>query len=295
MQVELEKIPIRYNVYDYCFTACNNMEKEIPQQRHNHFEAVLALKNNFIHTVNGTARQPQVGEVVLLRPQDCHSATPIDDSAEHICRDFYIEQELFREACDYISPTLYTTVMSKKDPPSFCFSPEELDAFEKSLDFSYVYIMGKDYGLFQSSKRIVTCRLIGAYVSKKLSNEQELPSCLTKLLLNMQEDVAGEKSVSDLAKDIGYSPDYLSRLFKNYFGKSIEQHIIERRIYDSLPKLLHTEKNIDEIAEEAGWDYSGNYIIHFKRIYGITPAKYRKQYRETMAGRVGRDALVAPF
>lgn len=285
MEIDLSTIPIRYNTYDFCFTACNRMEEDIPLQRHNHFEAVVTLRNNYVHTVNGESRRPEPGEVVILRPQDCHSAHKLDGDGEHVCRDFYIEQDLFREACDYISPTLFLTLMSKKDPPTFCFSPEELECFEKSLDFSYLYILGKDYELFQSSKRIVTCRLIGTYVGKKLCGEQALPNCLKKLLLNMQNAPDGQKTVAEMAAESGYSPDYLSKLFRSYFGKSIEQHLIERRIYDSLPKLLHSGKSVEQIARESGWEYSGNYIIHFKRLYGITPARYRRQYINALRGR----------
>lgn len=268
---------IRRDAFDGYYTACNK-GMEIPLERHEHFETVITLKNNFIHTVNGVSERPEVGDVVILRPQDFHSAHPIDDSAEHICRDIYIEPKLFKEACDYISPTLFVKIMAEKNPPSFHLNESELTSFEESVDFSYLYAMAKDYDVYKSVMRIVACTLIGLYVKKSFGSEKPLPECLTKLLLNLQHSNYGKISVAEKAKEVGYSPDYLNRIFKNYFNKSIEKYIIESRIYDSLNLLLQTDMPISEIASEMGWACAGNYINNFKSIYNVTPAKFRKEY-----------------
>lgn len=261
------------------FTACNT-EMDIPLERHEHFEAVITLKNNFIHTVNGVSFQPEVGDVVILRPQDSHAAKPIDDISEHICRDIYIDPQLFKEVCDFLSPTLFVKIMTHHSPPSFRMSETELRAFEESVELSYLYAMAKDYEFFKSVKRIITCRVIGAYVKKSFGSEKPLPESLTKLLTQLQGEDAYKKSIALTAAGLGYSPDHLNRLFKEYFGRSIEQYLIERRIYDSLTFLLQTDMPINDIAAKMGWECPGNYIKHFKKLYGVTPAKYRKEIRD---------------
>lgn len=269
----------RVDTSDEWYYTAVNKGMVIPLERHVHFETVITLKNNFIHTVNGTAFRPAVGDVVILRPQDCHSAYPIDDSGEHICRDIYIDQRLFKEACDYISPTLFVKIMTAKDPPSFHLDESELASFEQSVDFSYLYAMAKDYGVYKSVKRIVACNLIGLYVKKSFDSEKNVPECLEKLLLKLQNTSLHKTNIAQTAKEIGYSSDYLNRLFKEHFGKSIEQYIIECRICDSLTPLLQTEMSVNEIALKMGWECTGNYINHFKKIYNTTPAKYRKENR----------------
>ena len=268
----------RTNTADGYYTAVNK-GMLIPLERHGHFETVITLKNNFIHTVNGVSFRPGVGDVVILRPQDCHSAYPIDDTAEHICRDIYINQRLFKDACDYISPTLFVRIMTSKNPPSFHLDEEELAAFEQSVDFSYLYAMAKDYEVYKSVKRIVACSLIGLYVKKSFESEKDVPECLEKLLMKLQNETLRKTNIAQTAKEIGYSADYLNRLFKEHFGKSIEQYVIECRVYDSLTLLLQTDMSVSEIALKVGWECPGNYINHFKKIYNTTPAKYRKENR----------------
>lgn len=272
---------ISRNTFEGYYIARNKGMK-IPLERHEHFETVITIKNNFIHTVNGISFRPEVGDVVILRPQDCHAAYPIDESAEHICCDIYIEPKLFKEACDYISPTLFVRIMTAKNPPSFHLSESELKSFEESIDFSYLYAMAKDYEVYKSVIRIVACSLIGLYVKKSFEKEKPLPECLTKLLINLQHNFSGKTNISETAREVGYTPDYLNRLFKEHFGKSIEQYIIERRIYDSLTLLLQTDMSVNEISQKMGWECTGNYINHFKKIYNVTPAKYRKELTNKM-------------
>ena len=266
---------VRRNTFEGYYTAVNN-GMEIPLERHEHFETVITLKNNFIHTVNGVPFRPEVGDVVILRPQDYHSAHPIDESAGHVCRDIYIEPKLFKEACDYISPTLFVKIMTDKNPPSFHLDENELISFEESVDFSYLYAMAKDYEVYKSVMRIVACSLIGLYVKKSFESERPIPECLTRLLQNLQRSNYGRISIAETARAVGYTPDYLNRLFREHFGKSIEQYIIECRIYDSLTLLLQTDMSVNDIALRMGWECTGNYINHFKKIYNTTPAKYRK-------------------
>lgn len=259
------------------YTACNT-EMQIPLEKHSHFETVITLKNNYMHTVNGVSFRPEVGDVVILRPQDYHSAHPIDDREEHICRDIYIDQALFRETCDFISPTLFVRIMTAKDPPSFHLSGSELASFEESVDFFYLYALAKDYEVYRAVKRIVACRVIGTYVQKSFEADKPLPESLAKFLLLLSHDGEKKMSIKDAARAVDYSPDHMSRLFREYFGKSIEQHLIECRVFDSLALLLQTDLSVDSIAAKMGWKCTGNYIKHFSKIYGTTPAKYRKQY-----------------
>lgn len=269
---------VRVNTFDGYYSAINK-GMAIPLERHEHFETVITLKNNFIHTVNGISFRPEVVDVIILRPQDCHAAHPIDNGSEAVCRDIYIDPGFFKEACDYISPTLFVRIMTEKNPPSFHLDENELTAFEESVDFSYLYAMAKDYEVYKSVKRIVACSLIGLYVKKSFGSEKAIPECLANLLMNLQHRTPDKINIAETAREIGYSPDYLNRLFREHFGKSIEQHIIECRIYDSLTLLLQTEISINEIALKMGWECPGNYIKHFKKIYHSTPAKYRKEMR----------------
>lgn len=89
------------------------------------------------------------------------------------------------------------------------------------------------------------------------------------LLVKLQQGIAGKTNLAKAAREIGYSPDYLNRLFREHFGKSIEQYVIECRIYDSLTFLLQTNMTVNEIALKMGWECTGNYINHFKKY--ITP------------------------
>ena len=72
---------------------------------------------------------------------------------------------------------------------------------------------------------------------------------------------------------------YLTRIFKEQFGKSITAYLTEVRINRAKQDLRFTQKTAEEIAEETGFQ-SGYYFSRiFKKAEGISPTDYRKQWK----------------
>jgi AraC-like DNA-binding protein len=83
-------------------------------------------------------------------------------------------------------------------------------------------------------------------------------------------------SLDDVAREAGLSPYRLAHLVKSHTGKSILQIIIATRIQHARQLLEDTDKSCIDIAYETGFHDQSYFIKHFKRITGITPAKYRR-------------------
>ena len=83
--------------------------------------------------------------------------------------------------------------------------------------------------------------------------------------------------VEALAIDLGISAGYLNSTFKEKFGKSIYQYLLERRIQVAKELLTITNKHIKQIAFEVGY----NDPLYFSRIFrkhtGCIPSEYRLQ------------------
>lgn len=81
--------------------------------------------------------------------------------------------------------------------------------------------------------------------------------------------------ILDLAEMNGYSPNYLSNIFKRYTGESIAQYTIGRRIDAACYLLAETDKTISEIATSCGFDNISYFNRAFLKRMGTTPGKYR--------------------
>ena len=86
-------------------------------------------------------------------------------------------------------------------------------------------------------------------------------------------------SISLLAKRIGYSDYYLSRKFKAETGDSIGDYIKFAKIERAKMLLTTSQMSIQSISDSLGFSTRNFFAETFRRIVGIPPATYRKQYQ----------------
>ena len=86
-----------------------------------------------------------------------------------------------------------------------------------------------------------------------------------------------ELTVQYLSNLVYVSPQYLSRLFKQFFGCSVYKYLTNYRINKSKEYLLIEPKiEIQHIAQLVGFFDTSHFIAMFKKNTGITPLDFRK-------------------
>ena len=105
---------------------------------------------------------------------------------------------------------------------------------------------------------------------KNLQNDQAVS--LTHLMeQNYREPMPLEK----LAFLGGYSLSTFKRKFKEVFQESPSRWIQHRRLQDARFLLSNTQKNINEIGYEVGFENISHFIQVFKTHFGATPGEFR--------------------
>jgi len=82
--------------------------------------------------------------------------------------------------------------------------------------------------------------------------------------------------LKDIAQEVGLSPCRLAHVVKEHSGKTLLQIIIHSRVQNAIQLLENTEKKCTEIAYEVGFNDQSYFIKHFKRLTGVTPARFRR-------------------
>jgi len=68
---------------------------------------------------------------------------------------------------------------------------------------------------------------------------------------------------------------YLSRLFSDAEGITIERYVIQQKIEKVKELLEYGELNLNEIAYQMGYSSSAHLSTQFKSVTGISPSKYK--------------------
>lgn len=79
-----------------------------------------------------------------------------------------------------------------------------------------------------------------------------------------------------VARSVGISPAYLSRLMKQELGMSFKDFLTSLRINEAIVLMRGTSRPINEIADLVGYKSQHYFSTAFKNIMGISPSEHRK-------------------
>jgi AraC-like DNA-binding protein len=101
---------------------------------------------------------------------------------------------------------------------------------------------------------------------------------IQKALLLIFNSSGSLPSETELARQLGITPEYLSRLFRKVMKKSYRDYLTEMRISKAQELLRYTDLSIMDIALEAGYQTHSYFTNKFRMITGITPTKFRASH-----------------
>jgi len=132
-----------------------------------------------------------------------------------------------------------------------------------------------DIQLSSTGKDLVEgyCQLIQQYALSPYS------SPVQDALFLIQTDLAGDLSLTALAKRLNLNRSYLSSLFCKEVGKTLSAYVLEKRILRAQHLLSSTPLSIQEIAWEVGIPDANYFARLFKRETGMTPKRCREENR----------------
>lgn len=84
--------------------------------------------------------------------------------------------------------------------------------------------------------------------------------------------------VSDVATAVGLSPQNLNTICRKVSGKSASELITEQVVLEAKRYLIHSDKNISEIAFTLNFADPSHFVKYFKKATGITPQTFRSHY-----------------
>lgn len=119
--------------------------------------------------------------------------------------------------------------------------------------------------------------LLGASPASDIENEDDL-SLIREVESYISEYYCSDTfTVDSILKKTYTSYHRLNFLFKSIHGMTISEYIRNKRIEKSREMIADNAKSISQIAYEIGYSSISNYILAFKKVYRITPGKYKKQ------------------
>ena len=102
---------------------------------------------------------------------------------------------------------------------------------------------------------------------------------LIMLRKKLRETSAEQWTVDALCKESGLSKSTLQKHYKQLFGKSMFEDLIDFRVEEAKRLLSETDHPLSEITVMCGYSTESYFMKQFKRITHQTPSEYRRLHR----------------
>lgn len=103
---------------------------------------------------------------------------------------------------------------------------------------------------------------------------------LSEITGYIKKHYAEEITLAGTAREFGYSPTYLSRMFQKYAGIGFKQYVDSVRLEHAYMDMMNSGDKIGEIALRSGFPNSNSFARQFLARYGMMPNEFRKRKRQ---------------
>ena len=275
-------IPLRLHHTSYG----EHVKQVIRHHWHKEMEILYIADGTMTVTIENATFIAEQGDIVIIPPSFLHSATnelgtDVDFYAVVFDLNFLSSSEFDSIQKKYISPFFNT-------PENFTFyvkHNQELygiltEIIEKYATKSIGYEIFIKYQLLRFIYELTSNLDVDfCYVRPNRKRKSNTSLSCRQIVSYIENNYASRITIAEIAEFSGFTKQYFCKFFKKYFGISFVTYLNQYRINRAEYLLTFTEKKILDICMETGFDNISYFSNLFKRLTGLSPAKYREQLR----------------
>jgi AraC-like DNA-binding protein len=265
--------------------ARHHLTNEVVTHFHEGTEMVVVHEGLAVHEVNGVSHSIRKGDVYMIGPGCSHGFKKLQDLVVY---NLSFDPHLL----DLFSQDLATlpgyqalfviTPRSNQNSPFSChlrLTTSELSRLEGIIEKIAMQLKTKQPGfsaLVKSYLGEIVTRLSQQY-ARKDRTEEATPFLPIAQAASFMEGHFSEKiKLETLYRASGLSERHFTRLFKECFGISSIDYLLDVRLSKAANLLRQTEQFITDIALSVGFNDSNYFARMFKKKFGVTPKTFRE-------------------
>ena len=145
--------------------------------------------------------------------------------------------------------------------------------------FNSIYLRYAEKGRLDLKCLGMMYELLSEFMDE-LGNEKENASTKKVLVLLAQEFINNnyqfQIKITDVAKNVNVSPNYLSNAFKDILNISTKGYLTKVRMEKASVLLQSSNYNVQQVGLLVGYKNQLHFSGEFKKYYGVSPKEYMK-------------------
>ncbi len=261
--------------------------------QHDFYEIVYVLNGRCDINFDDEQLHLKRGDFLMLAPRYSHQIGINDD--ETIALNIIIRSstllDIFLNAIrdkTLISRFLLSHTYGGRDFKYLLFHTNDDSTIQNYVLDIYIELKESD----EYSNRIATSliTILFTQVVRRYSETADMPvmhrmnSENAAVIMNYIIDHYADCTLESISDYLHFSTQYTSRFIKSAIGLSFSGLLTEIRLQKAKNLLVSTPMKIDDISEHLGYANTETLIRVFKRMIGVTPSAYRREYNALHSG-----------
>lgn len=251
--------------------------------QHPYYEFYFFLEGDVEYQIDSSSYPLHYGDFLLIPPGIPHR--PVFHSQDVPYRRFVLWLSIdFYNSLKLVSPDFSYGFSFAKNQQRYYFQTDFISS--QSIQGQLMTILEEKHGrkTFHSIQASILAASFLIQINRFIYDKvhQVLPSYDHVLYLNVcdyiNNHLGDDLSLDTLSAFFYLSKYHIAHIFKDHMGISLHQYIIKKRLQASKNGIL-SGLPLNQIMDQYGFhDYTSFYRA-FKKEFGLSPTKYRKQYQ----------------
>ena len=251
------------------------LEHDYEIHGHDFFEIELFLDGYGKSTINGEDVILKRGRINLMTTNDFHDIRN-DNQEDRL----YMMGVRFNQAI--INPVILKKIFEANQTLTFQLNKNETSFVESVFDVMFdVFESGKDSIdelMLTNMLEMITIMLLkktDAFEGERNVISTHISHAISYLETNFYND----PTLAEVAEFVGLNKNYFSSIFHKETGKPFVQYSNNLKLKYAKNLLIASEMTVNEIYYKCGFRSISTFLHEFKKKYGVTPIKYRRNAR----------------
>jgi len=126
----------------------------------------------------------------------------------------------------------------------------------------------------------------------RMNTRENYEDRILHVQIYIQDRLDEDLSLEELAEVACFSPFHFHRIFRGMVGESVKEYIRRLKLERAAQQLRHSNRSIQDISMDAGYENQGSFTRIFSNIFGIPPLEYRKTFRNGQKDEAGEKKYI---
>ena len=252
----------------------NNSSEDYAVHGHDFFEIELILSGHGQSTINGKEVILKPGRINFMTTRDFHDIQ--NDSKDRL----HMACARFNQFI--LNPVILKKIFAANQTLTFQLDEAEMAKIKNIMDV----MMDVYKEPLESMDELILTNLIETIIVLLLkktdvfdSEKNENVAHISRAIGYLEANFYNDPTLAEAAEFVGLNKNYLSSVFHREAGKTFVQYSNNLKLKYAKNLLIASEMTVNEIYYKCGFRSISTFLHEFKKKYGVTPIKYRRNAR----------------